>query len=35
MKSMRRSGNNKKRRGTRRRRKGHGNKEKSTLTFKV
>jgi len=32
---MRRSGNNKKRRGTRRRRKGHGNKEKSTLTFKV
>ncbi len=32
-KSMRRSGNNKTRR--RRRRKGHGNKEKSTLTFKV
>ncbi len=37
-KSMRRSGNNKtrRRRGRRRRRrKGHGNKEKSTLTFKV
>jgi hypothetical protein len=36
IKSMRRSGNKKTRRGTRTRtRKGHGNKEKSTLTFKV